>query len=176
MATPFDVKLGQLPADERVEIDRLLREGSREWWHSDEGDGLAFHLLLAVAAVAGAVASIYDISISDPEFGAAGVDLGVLGLTLSLGILALLPWRFLVLHGRHGWLVTSFGYLRVRGPSLRLVRWPDIIKVERRVIGSGRGKFVMNLLTTPKGTLECDTSIFFTEIKRRIPTTATVQE
>ena len=59
---------------------------------------------------------------------------------------------------------------------LRLPRWPAITRVQRRVIGSGRGKFVMIDLTTANGTLECDTAVFYGEIKRRVPASATVED
>lgn len=176
MATPFDVQLGELPADERGEIIKLLGERSREVWYSDEGDGLAFHLLLGIAAIGGAIACVVEIQASLAYWQIEDQKALLLGLTLAIALLALVLWRFFVLHKRHGWLMTSFGYLRVRGPSLRLVRWTDITRAQRRVIGSGRGKFAMVDLTTPKGTLESDTSYFFNDIKRRLPPTATVEE
>ena len=182
MATPFDARLGELPEPERAEIDKLLAERPRDLWHSDEGDGLAFHLLAALAALGALVAGhVNDMFGELAEFWAAvpyslmGFYPAPPGLSLAILMIPLIAWRFRVLHGRHGWMVTSFGYLRVRGPRLRLVRWRDITRLERRVIGSGRGKFSMLLLTTPAGTLECDTAIFFNEIKQRLPATATVQ-
>jgi|JI9StandDraft_1071089.scaffolds.fasta_scaffold105718_3 hypothetical protein len=184
MATPFDVQLDELPAGERAEILKLLGERSREVWYSDEGDGLAFHLLFGLAALGGVIAGLTMIPVEDlldfwtylPGSLTSPSSLMVLGFLLAILSIPLVLWRFFVLHKRHGWLLTSFGYVRVRGPDLRLVRWQDITRVQRRVIGSGRGKFAMVDLTTPNGTLESDTSYFFNDIKRRVPQSATVAE
>jgi hypothetical protein len=180
MATPFDAKLADLPEAERAEIAKILAERPGDVWHSDEGDGMAGYLLLALAASGGVVATLVEFSIDEilefwtylPYALPYSLVSPFMGSALAVIALPLLVWRFLVLHRRHGWMVTSFGLVRIRGPRLRIARWQDVERVNRRRIGGTRG-FVMVELTTNRGVLECDTAALYQAILHRVPQTAT---
>jgi hypothetical protein len=183
MARPFDVTLAGLPPTERAEVEQVVRDRPGAAWISDQGDGMAWHLLFALAAIGGIVATL--VSFTPAEIAesyrwfAAGLispNLAILGFTLAVIALPLLARDFFLKNGRHGWMVTSFGLVRIRGPKLRVVRWPDIERITRRRIGAGTRKFVIVELATARGVLECDTGALYAEIKRRAPTSAVVVE
>lgn len=183
MATPFDVRMSELAAEERAEVERLLRERPSSQWHSDEGDGLVWHAILATGVVVGIGAYLINFSLAElADYFSFFVVLlprslvsAHVGFVLAVLLVPWLVWRVRVLHGRYGWMATSFGLLRVRGPELRVIRWAEVERVGREKIG-GRNGFVKVTLTGKRGAFECDTGALFSEIKQRVPSTAVVDE
>jgi hypothetical protein len=91
------------------------------------------------------------------------------GFCVACVVLPICIWKFVTLHGRFGWMATSFGVLRVRGRALRLVRWGDVTRVSRRRIG-GRNPFSVVELGTKQGPVfETMTGALMPEIEQRVP-------
>lgn len=176
MATPFDTHLDALPEAERREIEAILR-AKGPGWVSDAGDGMLIWAILAVASLFGIIATIVEFegeqillyfthavqalphSLVSP----------FAGFWVAWVVLSICTWKFIALHGRFGWMATSFGVLRVRGRALRLVRWGDVTTVSRRWIG-GRPRFSIVALGTKQGPVfESTTGGLMTEIEQRVP-------
>lgn len=182
MASAFDIELAALPADERAEVERLLVDRPGALWSSDEDDGMLPDAIVAVAAIGGIVATLINYPLAEiaafyrdlPRMLPYGLTSPIMGFTLAVLAVPLLVRRFRRLHGRHGWLVTSFGLVRVRGPRLRVARWEDVERISRRYIGIRPRGFAMVELATRHGTLECDTGAVYSEAVKRVPARATV--
>lgn len=152
---------------ERAELAEILREfaGQRGQftarYHSDEGDTMAWFLLLFVGGVVGLVACLVE---GVPQYVLATFDFGFAdGLLrafvdpLALGFVGALvatigsAATFLRVHGRCGTAVTSFGVTTVFGARLRLLRWECIASASRRQVGSRRRFSVLTLVAKDGG-------------------------
>lgn len=185
MANPFDVRLADLPAAEREEVAKVLAvRVPSDVWDSDEGDVVVWYLFLGLILAGGIVAAMIEFSLAEfvamwkfmPTTFPYGLLSPMFGGLVALLLLPLLVRKLLSLHGRTGWMVTSFGLVRMRGPRLRVARWPDITRLSRERIGTGRSRFVMVRVTTSKGVLACDTGALYREIARRVPSTTVVAD
>ena len=161
-----------LGANERAEIERILAAKGSEW-ASDEGEAMLVWAILAVASVGGIVATFVGFGLEEMRYALEGLPYTLRhafgGFVVACVVFAICVWRYITLHGRCGSMVTSFGYLRVRGAALRLVRWDDITMALIRKIG-GRHRFSVVELTTKQGPVfvSLDGSLF-SEIQRRVP-------
>ena len=171
MADPFVVMLADLPAAEHNEIAKIVNERPGELWISDAGDGMLPHAILLVALLGGVGAGIVELAgsheIADFLASTAGT-----GFILAAIGLPLLLWRIWLLNGRFGWMVTSFGYVQIRGERLKIARWPEIVRVRRSRVGTGVNRFSSLEITTAQGTLVCNTGALFSALCKRLPPTA----
>jgi hypothetical protein len=150
-----------LSAAEREELAGILREHRAQRgqftdrFFSDQGDTMAWLLLLGLAAAVGVGAAIVeDVPASFAESFELGVSYGLRRMLrdpLQLGFLAgvvVLVWSvrsFLRGHRRCGWAATSFGAARVYGDRLRLMRYADVARAQRRLVRARRGFWVLEL-------------------------------
>lgn len=171
MADPLAWTLADLRGPESDEVTRTLRDQPADRWLSDAGDGMLLHAVLLVALLGCVGAALHELACSHDRLAFFAGDLGVL-LVLGLLALALVLRRIRDLRGRFGWMVTSFGFLQLRGDRLRLVRWPDVVEVEHRIRGAGRNRLVTISVTTASGALECHYGGLLPAIRERTPATA----
>ena len=171
MADPLALTLKDLPAAEYNEIARTINAQPSDLWLSDAGDGMLLHAILVVAALGGVGAGLLELIQSQDRLAFLGSDLGAMFLLCVLALALLLRW-VRGLYGRFGWMVTSFGYLQLRGERLRLIRWPDVVQVHHRVRGTGRNRSVTLAVSAANGTLESYFGALLPAIKQRMPPTA----
>jgi hypothetical protein len=133
--------------------------------------------ILAVASLGGIIATFVEFEVEQilSYFRYAvqalphSLSSAMAGFCVACVVLPICIWKFVTLHGRFGWMATSFGVLRVRGRALRLVRWGDVTGVSRRRIG-GRNSFSVVELGTKQGSVfEAMTGGLMPEIKQRVP-------
>lgn len=176
MATPFDTHMNALHDAERQEIETILR-AKGPGWVSDEGDGMLLWAILGIGSLFGIIATLVVFSGEEVTsyFTYAAQMLPhslaspIAGFCVACVVLPICIWRFVTLHGRFGWMATSFGFLRVRGPALRLVRWADVTVVTRRRISGRHGFSIVELGTKQGPVFESMTGGLMSEIKQRVP-------
>jgi len=177
--------IDRLPDAERQEVAAILQEFAQQRQQftsrfcSDEGDSLAFHLLLGLAALGGLIAGVVEQVPADiaRDFRAGAVDgiLWSLRRPTVLGFAAaafVLPWTiavFLRVHRRCGWAVTSFAVMRVYGRRIRLLRFADIASAERRKVGTRRPFSVLEMTATNGKRLTTYATPLMPAILARVP-------
>jgi len=185
--------VGRLATSEREELEVILAEarGKRAptaRYQSDAGDTSAWYLLLLIASVFGIVAHVVTFGGfgAVPEFWSRVVTAPELALTPSGGLVTLgfqvaivvaiwSAWKLVSIYGRHGWALTSFGFIRIRGQRIQLVRFPDIVRVDRTRFGGGQRRFTLVKITSRDGgVLTSYASALFDELCKRLPAGATV--
>ena len=194
MAKVPKTRLGDLPSNERDEIEEILAEARRlkqrygtSRFVSDEGDAMAFPLLAWIAASTGIVAmyvnwtprELVEMLVFIPVALPGSLFHGKIGLAFLLAVVVFLwvPVHFLRVHGRHGWMLTTFGFVTIRGRKLRVTRYADIAKATRRRIRSKSGSFSVVTLETASGrTHESYAGALFDALKTKPPPTAQVSE
>ncbi len=153
--------VSRLAPAERAELESLLaahRAGGDKRFLSDLQDAAAWWILVLVAATCGVVAAVYELSY-DIQYAA---DIGwwtwlrssrlVQGLVALLAIIAWTAFTWIRNHGRRGFAATSFATIRVKGPSLALLRHADVAKVEIQRVRRGPGySFSVLILTGTDG-------------------------
>ena len=158
--------LRRLPDAERAEVEAILREFAQQprqftdRFCSDEGDTLAWFLLLGLAGLGGVVAAIVE---DVPASLFAGLRAGYVFPTLRnplvFGFVAAAVatvWSattFVRTHRRCGWAVTTFGVLRVFGAKVKLLRFVDVASAERRQVNVRRPFSVLELRAKDGGLL-----------------------
>jgi hypothetical protein len=156
-------KLALLSPAERAEIEEILREFAGQKgqftarYCSDEGDTLAWFLLLGLCGLGGVIAGVIErvptAILQRLEYGIDGLfalarSPITLGFATAALALAWSLWTFFRVHGRVGWMVTSFGVLRVFGPKIRLLRFAHIASARRTQVGTRRRFSVLELNAT----------------------------
>ena len=174
----------RLRDDERAELTGILREFAGQKgqftarFHSDEGDTMAWFLLLFVGGVVGLVACVVEgvpghvldlfrVGFADGLLRAFAdpLALGFVGaLVATIGSAA----TFLRVHGRCGTAVTSFGVTTVFGSRLRLLRWECIAAATRRQVGSRRRFFVLTLVAKDGGRFVTSATPLMAAIEARV--------
>lgn len=179
------VRLASLAADERAEIEAIVGEAAAARpaitgaFVSDEGDVMAWYLLAAIVALCGLVALVI-LALTDPYAGArlelptnlpGLVNAPVVpGLTVCVGVLVYAGLVFARVHGRHGWMATSFGVVRLRGDRVVLLRYGDVTAATRRRVRSGRQAFfVLDLVAADGTTLTTYAARIMDTILARVP-------
>jgi hypothetical protein len=151
----------RLRDSERAELDEILREFAGQKMQftarfcSNEGDTLAWFLLLGLAGLGGIVAGIVEgvpsLFVQYYRYDFAAGTLGLLRNPVTLGFGAAViavVWSastFLRTHRRCGWAVTSYGVMRVFGDRLTLLRFADVASGSRRRVGTRRPFSVLEL-------------------------------
>jgi hypothetical protein len=182
--------LDKIADAERRELMEIIDEArghkfGTERYISDAGDSsVPFLFVLALAAV-GIVAGLLDagqlIAFWRHLVTALPGSLRAVAVSPQLAVFPLAViaalWAGLkliaVLRG-HGWALTSFGFVRVRGRNLRIVRFDEIKKVARRVIGTRRKHVMITLTTTDGRVLDGYAGRLYEPLLRRLPPTAYV--
>lgn len=194
MAKVPRTRLGALPPNERDEIEEILAEAKRlkqrygtSRFVSDEGDAMAFPLLAWIAALVG-IAAMYvnwtprelvEMLVFIPVALPGSLLHGKIGLAFLLAVVVFLwvPVHFLRVHGRHGWMLTSFGFVTIRGKKIRLARWNDIASATRRRIRTKTNSFSVVTLTTNDGkVLESYAGALFDALKTKLPAGAKIAD
>ncbi|HEU0029833.1 MAG TPA: hypothetical protein VFQ53_04310 [Kofleriaceae bacterium] len=186
--------IAQLAAPEREELERVIagargKKFGTDRYVSDAGDSSVPYLFVLLLAIVGIVA--FQVSYGFgmiPEYWRF-VGMGfprtlihpALGVQLAVVAGIWSAWMLVQIYGRHGWAVTSFGFVRVRGKKLRVVHWRDVIRLSRRQVQSGSGiksrRFTIVTLTTRDGSaLESYAGSLWTATRERLPADATVLE
>ena len=177
-------KIARLSAPEAAEIERVLAARDPDSFVSDEGDAMAFPLLVFLCAVGGIAAYFFVFGLEEirgalafldeaPEVALRALFLSPpnLGLLVAIAAAAFLAVRFLSVHERHGWMVTSFGVVRIRGRNLKLLRYEDVARAERRRVHAGRRRHFSVLTLTARNGSQMTTyaTRLMDTIEARIP-------
>jgi hypothetical protein len=186
--------IDRLAAGEREELEAILAEarGKRAptaRYQSDAGDASAWYLLLLIAAGLGIVAHVVVFGGfgAVPEFWrtvttapaialSPGGGLVTLGFQVAIVVAPWSAWKLISIYGRHGWALASFGFVRVRGKRIQLVRVSDIVRVDRtRFGGGGQRRFsVIKITSRDGGVLSSYASALFDELCKRVPAGTTI--
>jgi hypothetical protein len=141
------LKMSELPADERTELEAALRDPQR--FHSDGREimqaavilpvlltPLWFVLLNELTGPCGRdgnpfrlCAEIFDDLYLGVSLLWQAAFLEILGLILIPIAIAGIVSYGLRTRGRHGHVITGFGVVRIRGTALRLLRYADIAEI-----------------------------------------------
>ena len=156
----------QLTPVQRREIDdavasaKGLRFGN-DRFVSDEGDTMAWFLLLGLAAVGGAIAigvesglaTGFRIYFLHPSWLlSAWRDVNLMAFLACDAVAVFCAVHFLRVHGRHGWLLTSWGVVKLRGSRVHHVAFSDIVKTDRVRHKNKGGRFSSLEMTLQNGT------------------------
>lgn len=106
-----------LPGGERADLEAALRDPAR--FHSDGKEVTIACVILPLLLAPLEVVLLFEAR-SDPYL---LVLAGCLALPIAMVAIAAYGWRT---YGRHGYAITSFGVVRIRGDALRVLRYADI--------------------------------------------------
>ena len=179
-------KLAELPPPERAECEEILaaaiaaRPMATARFVSDEGDTMAWYLLAFVAALAGlvgivvdqATASVQGFSLANLSLFGLVHDPRLAGLLVAITVLLFVVITFLRVHKRHGWMATTFGVVRIRGQSVRLLRYAEVAQAVRRRVNVRRGFSVLELVATDGTKMTLYATALMDLIQSRLPPTA----
>lgn len=152
--------LADLTQAERDEVEQVLKT---DGFVSDEGDTMAWYLLLFLVGLFGVGAGVTFMSewgetfsfIAEYPSSAPMVLVNaphIPGFFAGLALMAYCAVHFLQVHKRHGWLAPSFGVVRLRGKKVRLLRYQDLASCEREQFGNRGRRFSVLTMKAKDGT------------------------
>lgn len=152
--------LADLTQAERDEVEQVLKT---DGFVSDEGDTMAWYLLIFLSGLLGVGAGL--VFIDDwaetlsfiAEYPASALQVMVSaphipGFFVGVAAVIYCPVHFLRVHKRHGWLAPSFGVVRLRGKKVRLLRYQDLASCEREQFGNRGRRFSVLTMKAKDGT------------------------
>lgn len=141
----------QLTIHQLSEVERadLIKTFGTANFVSDEDEATLWFILPLFAGLAGMgvgivhydeLATALSLTVGQPSMlPYLLINLPFLATVAGLAACALVTWYFLRVHGRHGYAVTGTGVVRVRGPSLRVLRYEHIASIsQHRFLAGGR--------------------------------------
>jgi hypothetical protein len=157
--------LARLSAEERQEIESLLRAKNDPTFLSDLADAAAWWILLLVMGTVGAVALTLELfqggleglrflpgALASGELWMAARILELpLGLAGVLGVLAWVGVTWRRNHGRRGYLATRFATVRIKGRNLVLMRHARVADVRTERHGRRGARFTVLKLVGDDG-------------------------
>jgi hypothetical protein len=187
------IRIDRLAAAERDELREIVAEARGKKhptarFQSDAGDTAAWYLLVLIAATLGvfahavvhggpaAIVEWWSVAIEHPALVAGPDAVVTIGVQLAFVAAGWAAYRLASLRYGHGWALTSFGFVRVRGRRLQVVRFADITRVERLRYGSARQRrfSVVRITARDGGVLSSYAGALFEGLRARLPETATV--
>lgn len=186
-----DTSFEGLATPERNEVLEILAEAKGKRaptgrYQSDLGDSSVLYLWLLLVSVGGLVAYAVVFGVPDPigfwrsvisHPQVIAVRPADLAVQLAVPVAAWSAYKLLrMLRRGHGWALTSFGFARVQGDRLLLVRFPDIARLEISRGGGGRHRRYTHLKLTARDgtTLTSYAGALLAGLRQRLPPDATV--
>lgn len=180
-----------LATPERNELLEILAEAKGKRaptgrYQSDLGDSSVLYLWLLLVSAGGIVAYLVVFGVPDvlgywrwvvAEPRLITHQPATLGVQLAVPVAAWSAYKLVrILRRGHGWALASFGFARVQGDRLLLVRFSDIAKVEISRGGGGRHRRYTHVEVTARdGTsLTSYAAALLAGLKQRLPPDATV--
>lgn len=133
----------------RAELEAILkRPTSPQVYYSTYSDAMAWWLLLTLACVGGGAAAAWDLASSDVVSWRSPAALG-LAAALVVGTWTSTTW--VRNHQRRGFALTKEAIVVVRGGTLKILRYADVVDGERSRHGRPGNRFSALSLKTRDG-------------------------